>query len=815
MNKHLKYCMLSAFFSCAISTSLPTTVNAQVVSEEAQPYSTMMGNALSSYITSRYSNATVKAGIDSFVVNLNFALGEYAGTADPTIWPWPNVLATYPISGDAVVETLRRARDLAISYRQPGSVNYGSTAVKNRVLDVLQWVYLYKYNTTTPSEKNWWNSEIGAPRALMECVLLMYPDLTSAQRSAYLSVIDFWVPDPTKRKNSTMRETGANLLDKSLIVTMSGVLGGNSTRIIQGRDAIQPVFDYVTRGDGFYEDGSFIQHSNIPYTGSYGAALLSSYAQIKRALRGTSYASSFPNEANAIAWIRNSYLPSLYQGASADNLRGRAIGRQKVSNNAGREILRDMLRLIDAVNPPDASQLRSEIKWHIQSDKRRANYFELMEPSAIGEFVGILSDSSVPAVQPAPKTYAWNSMARFFHRQNNYSFGVSLFSNTIRMYESINKENLKGWFTGLGMTTLLNGDASQYVNGYWATVDMARLPGITTPGSLPTATPGGSHLNTFPFTGGVALDGYGGVFGMRFSLENMPVDNSGAKQDLTGRKSWIAFPRGVVAIGSDLGTVRANNSSSTIVENRKISNAGLQMIAVGNSTYVPTSDWQLTAPTGTKSVLFADNAGNSNIGYYFPAGGDIRISRKSATGSWSSVDGDTQWLNPGVSGTALLSNDFFQISLVHAAGPELGSYAYMMLPGMSSSDLLTFANSPTISLIEGSSDIHAAYDSANKLLGANVWSKATNLIAFGGNKSVVVSDPASLFIRETASAFDVVITDPSANGTGSVVLTFNFNSSAISPAQVPGLTILQLSPLKISLARSAMKRTPIAFTINK
>ena len=34
------------------------------------------------------------------------------------------------------------------------------------------------------------------------------------------------------------------------------------------------MFAFVTSGDGFYVDGSFIQHTRHPYTGSYGLVLL-------------------------------------------------------------------------------------------------------------------------------------------------------------------------------------------------------------------------------------------------------------------------------------------------------------------------------------------------------------------------------------------------------------------------------------------------------------------------------------------------------------------------------------------------------------
>lgn len=42
-------------------------------------------------------------------------------------------------------------------------------------------------------------------------------------------------------------------------------------------EALGTVTGFVTEGDGFYEDGSCIQHTSLAYTGGYGATLLSGY----------------------------------------------------------------------------------------------------------------------------------------------------------------------------------------------------------------------------------------------------------------------------------------------------------------------------------------------------------------------------------------------------------------------------------------------------------------------------------------------------------------------------------------------------------
>lgn len=74
-----------------------------------------------------------------------------------------------------------------------------------------------------------------------------------------------------------------------------------------------------------------------------------------------------------------------------------------------------------------------------------------------------------------------------YHNSNlNYTFGLSLTSDKVSRYESINNENLKGWHTGAGMSYLYNDDVTHYRNHYWPTVNMTHLAGTTTLGDEPS-----------------------------------------------------------------------------------------------------------------------------------------------------------------------------------------------------------------------------------------------------------------------------------------------------------------------------------------
>ncbi|CAM5458037.1 hypothetical protein STANM309S_05791 [Streptomyces tanashiensis] len=68
--------------------------------------------------------------------------------------------------------------------------------------------------------------------------------------------------------------TGANRVDLCRSVALRGVLGANPAKIALARDALSPVFPYVAQGDGLYADGSFVQHTWVAYSGTYGQVML-------------------------------------------------------------------------------------------------------------------------------------------------------------------------------------------------------------------------------------------------------------------------------------------------------------------------------------------------------------------------------------------------------------------------------------------------------------------------------------------------------------------------------------------------------------
>lgn len=83
----------------------------------------------------------------------------------------------------------------------------------------------------------------------------------------------------------------------------------------------------MTKGDGFYQDGSFIQHNTIPYTGSYGNVLISGVGKILAITQNSSYAMAPEVIQQFVENVEQAFIPLIYQGEMLPTVNGRSISR--------------------------------------------------------------------------------------------------------------------------------------------------------------------------------------------------------------------------------------------------------------------------------------------------------------------------------------------------------------------------------------------------------------------------------------------------------------------------------------------------------
>lgn len=203
-----------------------------------------------------------------------------------------------------LVDSLNRLSTMAQAYCQQGTGLTGNAALRDAVVTGLDHIHARVYHENQARYGNWWSWQIGGPQALLDVCVLMYDQLSATQIANHCRAVDHFVPDSAVAAY-TGTSTGANRVDLCRVLILRGIVGGSAAKIALGRDALSPVFPYVTSGDGLYADGSFVQHGTISYTGSYGAVMLGGLGALFSLLAGSGWAVTDPGRQIVLDAVEN------------------------------------------------------------------------------------------------------------------------------------------------------------------------------------------------------------------------------------------------------------------------------------------------------------------------------------------------------------------------------------------------------------------------------------------------------------------------------------------------------------------------------
>lgn len=635
-----------------------------------------------------------------------------------------------------------KLRTMAVAYRTPASLFYQSDELRRAIVSGMDFVYSHQYNERTKTFGNWWDWEIGSARMLGDLMVLMHDDLSPDQLRQYAAAIDRFVPDPKIRftVNPDIVENGANLLDKVMVVTLRAMAVDNSAKLLQARNALDTEYQYAASGDGVYDDGSIIQHANIAYTGSYGAVLISGMADAFYLFNGSAWPIEHANADIVYDWVFDSFEPLIYKGAMMDMVRGRAISRAASEDHvSGRAVAMSLLRLAEGAPVEKRQRIRSMIKEWALSDTTLQPYFTGLNIYEMSLVKKRLSDEHVVPRGELVKHQLFAAMDRSVHLRERFAYGISMFSPRISAFEFGNGENVKGWYTGIGMTSLYNGDLSQFSDGYWATVDMGRLPGTTTDHVLPEPKDWASYINPKPWVGGSSLDGMFGTAGMEFAM------SASTKTGLEGKKSWFMFDNEIVAIGTDIRSI-GNRAVETIVENRRLNGQGTNRIIVDGNDMLSQRNGEEILERASWAHM-EGNTPNSDLGVVFIDPQPIRIIRETRIHSWREIN-----QNPNVRDD-LLTRHYGSLAVPHGVEPKAGSYRYVLLPNADPEETAAYSRNPDIHILRQDSQVHAVSDGKSGLTGVHFFAPA----AVEGLRA---ENPLALMMKKTDADVTIALSDP-------------------------------------------------------
>lgn len=645
-------------------------------------------------------------------------------------------------------QSYTRLRTLATAWATEGTSMAGDREVADALLAALRFLHGTAYHPDRRETGNWWFWEIGAPRALMDCCVVLRDLLPATDLADYLAVVDRFCPDADRRTNSpALAETGANRTDKAVIVALRGLLGRDAAKLVSARDALSDVrdggrnslFRYATSGDGFYEDGSFVQHDVVAYTGSYGVVLLGGAAFLLALLADSPWAVADPKVSVMYEAVERTFAPVVFDGLMMDAVRGRAVSRERAGDHRdGATAVGAILLLASGAPAAYAERWRSLVKGGLTRN-RTTPFAALATVPQLALAKAVLNDRSVPAGARTTGSAVFADMDRVVHRRPGWACALSLSSKRISAYEAGNGENLHGWYTGDGMTYLYTGDdLGQFNDGFWPTVDPYRLPG-TTVDTRPRADLGtGSGTSTYcpgnAVAGGAVLDGRYGAAAME--LFGAPGTT------LRARKSWFLLDDAVVALGAGI-TAHDGHEVETVVENRNLGARGRHRLLVDGVPRPAEQGWSHSFAGARWAHL--DGVG----GYVFPGGSPLRALREERTGTWRSV-------NTGADtggGADPVTRRYLTLWIGHGVSPADAGYAYVLLPGTTAAATSAWSRSRPVRIVANDAVAQAVEMPRTGLTAVNFW-------AAGTTAGITSSGPASVLVRRRGPRVSVAVADP-------------------------------------------------------
>lgn len=568
----------------------------------------------------------------------------------------------------------------------------------------LDWMYdnCYggKVNAFTKFE-NWWDWEIGAPTNLVGTLILMEEAFGRELVDQYLYPVNFFVPLPER--------TSANLVDSAYIAIGAGALQEDGVKLVKSRNKLDEVFKYVKDGDGFYTDGSYVMHVDIPYQGGYGTIMLEALSRVILALDGTFFAISEKNIAVQAAWAFDSFMPLMFKGGLPGMVRGRNIVRNTDDIGIGFAAVAGMLRMAEYTDAETAKKLSSAVKYYYNENTDRYNNSSSIFDMCL--FKELAADETVQPMSALCATKVFPKMDRVSKLAEDYSVGISMASKRIAKHEAINNENGKGWYTGDGMLYIQNSPLD-FNFDYWRDVNFYRMPGTTV--TTRERTDKNLLVKSLPntaFAGGVSMDNCA-VAAMQLLGVTTDFNSS-----LKVKKAWFLFDDEIVALGADI-SCSDDYSAETVIENRLIKE---NFVFKADGSIVETGEGTLV---NAKSIYLSGLGG-----IYLPEDAIVNFRR----------------IKPG--------SEFIELWIDHGKDFEQASYAYAVLPSKTDEETKSYANNPDIEILVNNASVQAVREKNLDITGYVFHRK-------GEFDGISVDKPCVIMKKQAENSVTYTIGDP-------------------------------------------------------
>lgn len=643
-------------------------------------------------------------------------------------------------NGVHVMNNYREILKIVKGYVTPNTKYYQNPKIKEDIINSLDWLYDNAYHEGLPETGNWWQWELGIPKVLNDIIVLMYNDIPSEKKMKYLKASQYFQPyakysgmSPSASYSTSPDQrisTGGNRTDTSIISFLRGVLMEDKVQVLDGAAAVVEVGEYTTEGDGFYQDGSFIQHGNVPYNGTYASVLFDGLGSVMWLADGTQFEIKDERVNNVYSSILNGYKYLFINGGVNDSVSGRATSRNNSSDiGRAKDLLTSMGLFVDGAGEPYKSEMKSLVKTVIM-DNNSYNIVEKINVPKVRRILKeIADDSSVKTIKvEGNKIYGAMDRAVTVNDKGG-KVALSMHSSRIANYETMNNENVRGWYISDGMTYIYGTDSETFTE-FWPTVDRLHLPGVTNSQNERGDKSGERRVQT----SGMAWVGGSGNGQESFVGMDMISWNKITRM----KKSYFMTDDGAMFVAAS--NIRSNDGElHTTIDNRIIKNG--KIILNGQEI----KDNAVIENPKNASLNFSENYKGENIGYKIVYAPQLTVKKETRKGSWKDIGG---------SQPEEITKDYFTAYINHGENPRKDGFAYIILPMFSQEEVNKYDTS-RFEIIKLDDEAHIIRDRKTGTKGIHFWKDVP--MKEEGIKSY---STLSLLIKENKDFMDIWVSDP-------------------------------------------------------
>lgn len=648
----------------------------------------------------------------------------------------------YENMGDGVhvMRTYENIKNIAKAYATPNTKYYKNPEIKKELIEYLDWLYDNAYHEGLPENGNWWQWELGIPKHLNDIMVLLYDDVPYEKRMKYLKASQYFQPfaeysgvspsasystSPDKRVS-----TGGNRIDTSIISFLRGVLMEDKVQVIDGAKAVADVGEYVTTRDGFYKDGSFIQHGNVAYNGTYASVLFDGLGSVLWLATGTQFEVKDERIDNVYESILNGYKYLFINGGINDSVSGRATSRDNSSDiSRGKDLLTSLSLLSIGAGKEYQDEIKSLIKTVALENNSYNTIDKISNKIAKAIIRDIINDDSIKTLK-VEGTKVYGAMDRAVSiNEKGGKFVLSMHSSRIANYETMNNENVKGWYIGDGMTYVYGTDSETFTE-YWPTVDRYHLPGVTNSLRERGDKSGERRGQTTSkaWVGG-SCNGKEAFVGMDMISWNKATEM---------RKSYFMTDDGAILIAAS-NINSKDGEVHTTIDNRIIKDG--KIILNGKEIK---EDTVIENPQNI-SLNFNENYKGENIGYKIVYAPQLNLKKETRTGNWKNIGGTS---------TEEITKDYFTAYINHGKNPKKSGFAYIILPMYTQEEVDNYDVS-RFEIVKLDKEAHIIKDKKSGVTGINFWKDSPTK-----ELGIKAYSTLSVLLKENDEFLELWVSDP-------------------------------------------------------